>query len=107
MSKRSKRPRLQTTAASYITPRHNFTHSSNTSTRTHQIVTSATMEPTVTEETNISLMNSEFFMPTSFLSEDFPATVEHEPPAGVEVVSKLHCYANSVRIVLILFSIYI
>ena len=106
MSKRSKRPRLQTTAASDITPRHNFTHSSSTSTRTRQIVTSATMEPTVTEETNISLMNSEFFMPTSFASEDFPATVEHEPPAGVEVVSKPHRYANSVRIVLIVFSIY-
>ena len=51
-------------------------------------------------------MNSDFFMPSSFGSEDFPATVEHEPPAGVEVVSKPHRYANSVRIVLA-FSIYI
>ena len=97
MSKRAKRPRLQTTTASDITPRHNFTHSSNTSTRTRQIVTSATLEPPGPEESDISPMNSDFFMPASFVSEDFPAPVEHDPPAGMEVVRKPHRYANSVR----------
>ena len=62
------------------------------------------MEPT--EEGIISPMNSDFVMPTSYASEDFPVTVEHDPPAGVEVVSKPQRYANSVRILLVFQFIY-
>jgi hypothetical protein len=87
MTKKSKRPRLQTTVASDIVSRSQFTgtHSSNTATRTRQMVTTVDLEPTTTE------MDSEPFT--------FPETVELDLPAGVEVLTNLKAqrYVNSVR----------
>jgi hypothetical protein len=89
MSRNSKRPRLQTTVASDITPRRQFTHSSNTATRTRQIVTPVQLETTV----QLIDMVSEPY------DSDFPATVEQlelDLPAGIEVLTKRQRYVNSV-----------
>jgi len=91
MSKNSKRPRLQTTTASDIAPqatRHQFTHSSNTSTWTRQIVTTATWEPSEPTKMDSSLneIDLDSFIPPAF--DDFPVTGELEPPAGLEVLTK-------------------
>lgn len=89
--KNSKRPRLQTTRASDIAHTHQFTHSSNTSTRTRQIVTSAEIFPS--EATNSSSAGME--MQSNEL-DLVPVPVEVEHPAGIEVITKPRRYVNSV-----------
>ena len=95
MSKNSKRPRLQKTVASDIAPRQQFAHSSNSSTRTRQIITTAILEPSIPSH---STSNSESPFPPLF--DDFPVATdtELEPPAGVEVLKKAQRYPNSVSI---------
>ena len=78
MSKKSKRPRLQTTVASDIMSQ--FTHSSNTATRTRQIVTTVGLESTKTMTLFDSEMDSDPFI---------PVTVDQDLPAGVEVLTNL------------------
>lgn len=94
MSGKSKRPRLQTTVASDIAPQatsSQFTHSSNTSTRTRQVVTSAQLEPSkpITTPSPSIDINPSFF-------EDLPVTGELDPPAGIELRTKAQRYVNSV-----------
>lgn len=96
MSGRTKRPRLQTTTASDIASQatRHFTHSSNTSTRTRQVLTSAPLEPTLTP---LSLTEDSEMYPLSY--DDIPVTVtgEFDHPAGVEIKSKARRYVNSVK----------
>ena len=92
MSKNFKQPCLQTTVASDIAPRHQFTHSSNTSTHTRQIMTTIELEPTKTMAPLIEI-DSESFPPY-----EFPVTVELDLPAGIEVLTKAQCYVNLVWI---------
>jgi hypothetical protein len=87
-SKNSKRPRLQTTVASDITPKHQITHSSNTATRTRQIMTTNELDPT-----NITAPIIDFSL------YDFPATVELDVPAGVEIRTKAPRYINSASVI--------
>jgi hypothetical protein len=95
MPGKSKRPRLQTTAASDIASpaTHQFTHSSNSSTRTRQIVTSARLESSepITSPSPLIEMNSPSF-------DDIPVTEasELDLPAGIELRTKARRYVNSV-----------
>ena len=91
MSKNSKRPRMQKTVQSDIAPLaiHQFTHSSNSSTRTRQIVTTARMEPP-------DPMNSSSPLIEMDPPDEFPLSGEVNPPAGVEVLTKAQRYVNSV-----------
>jgi hypothetical protein len=98
MSKNSKRPRLQTTLASDIAPRHQFTHSSNTSTRTKQILTAATLDESEQINTTSPLIQMDS---DSAWSNDLPNAGEAELPAGIEVVTKASRYVNSVWILLV------
>ena len=92
MSKNSKRPRMQKTVASDIVPQassRNFIHSSNTSTRTHQVVTTVRLDPAEpTPSPQIEMTPPPF--------EDGPMSQELDPPAGVEVLKKPRRYLNSV-----------
>ena len=91
MSKKSKRPRLQTTVASdIIASTSQFTHSSNTATRTRQSVTTVGLESTKSTTLFDSKMDSDPFI---------PVTVDQDLPAGVEVLTNLKAqrYVNSVR----------
>ena len=101
MTGKSKRPRLQTTAASDLIaspPSRQFTHSSNSSTRTRQIVTTARVEsseiaePSYTTPSHLNEMNS----PTTL--DYIPDTdgMELDPPAGIELRTKARRYVNSV-----------
>jgi hypothetical protein len=94
MTGKSKRPRLQTTVASDIAPRatQQFTHSSNTSTRTRQIVVSAAIHTSEDIDTPSPLIAME--APSL---EDFHVSGEVDPPAGIEVLTKARRYVNSVR----------
>jgi hypothetical protein len=101
MSKNPKRPRLQKTVASDIAPKHQFTHSSHTSTRTRQIMTTGASlnqsEPTQTTSSSFN-MDSESFIPPLF--DDFPGMItELDPPAGVELRTKARRYGNSVSMI--------
>ena len=93
MSKNSKRWRLQTTVASDIAPTRQFTHSSNTATRTRQIVSTVELEPTKAT-TPLPVIEVD--------SKDSTAavTVELNHPAGVEILTKPQRYVNSVWIIL-------
>lgn len=98
MSKKSKRPRLQTTVASdIIASTSQFTHSSNTATRTRQIVTTVGLESTKSTTLFDSKMDSDPFI---------PVTVDQDLPAGVEVLTNLKAqrYVNSVRMPCIFWS---
>ena len=99
MTGKSKRPRLQTTAASDLASSASrlFTHSSNSATRTRQIVTSARVGSSEISERSVSPsplieMNS----PTMFdvIPETFAS--ELDPPAGIELRTKARRYVNSV-----------
>ena len=90
MSKNSKRRRLQTTAASDIAPTRLFTHSSNTATRTRQIVSAVKSDPT-NSMTPLPVMDSEVDS-----NNNLAGTVELDHPAGVEVLKKPQRYINSV-----------
>ena len=101
-TKNSKRPRLQTTVESDLTSSNQYIHSSHTSTRTRQLVTSAGLvlsEPTnqtiPTYPTIESLPGIEI---DSDLSDLNPVTNEQDLPAGIEVLPKRERYVNSVRI---------
>jgi hypothetical protein len=91
--KKNKRPRLQTTAASDVGPTQQFTHSSNTSTRTRQIVTRADF--LASETTNMTSPRMEM---DSDIFDQYPVTEEVDHPAGVEVLTKAKRYVNSVWI---------
>lgn len=96
--KNFKRPRLQSTRASDITQTHHFTHSSNTSTRTRQIMTSAEFVPS---EPTTSTTSSPPGMEMPSNVDDFfllPEEVDH--PAGIEVLTKARRYVNSVWTIL-------
>lgn len=101
-TKNSKRPRLQTTVESDLTSSNQYIHSSHTSTRTRQLVTSAGLvlsEPTnqtiPTYPTIESLPGIEIDLDLSDLN---PVTNEQDLPAGIEVLPKRERYVNSVRI---------
>lgn len=85
---------MQKTVASDIAPRatNHFTHSSNTSTRTRQIVTETRIEASESMNTPSPLVEMD---PHSF--DEFPISGELNPPAGVEVQTKARHYVNSVR----------
>ena len=86
MSGKSKCPGLQTTSTSDIAQQatsSQFIHSSNTSTRTRQIVTSAPLEPL--ESITTPLVFEE--LDTSSF-EYLQVTGEDDPPAGVELWTK-------------------
>lgn len=89
--KNSKRPRLQTTRASDITHTQQFTHSSNTSTRTRQIVTSTEIVPSEPIESSFQGMEMQ-----SEVYDHFPPAQESDHPAGIEVLPKARRYVNSV-----------
>ena len=88
--KSSKRPRLQTTAASDITPStgNQFIHSSNTSTCTRQIVTTS----------NLTVPSSSVMDIDTNFPDLFPVTnnSEQDHPAGIEIVKKPQRNVNSV-----------
>ena len=92
-SRNAKRPRLQTTRASDITHTHQFTHSSNTSTRTRQIVTSTEILPSESTESSL---------PSMEIQSDFPVLEEGDHPAGLEVLTKARRYVNSVGTIIFL-----
>ena len=96
MSKNSKRPRLQKTVASDVVPSQQFTHSSNTSTRTRQILTTAKLD--LSEPTKTSpLMEKDTDM---FDDMPDPETYELDHPAGLEVLTKARRYVNSVWVII-------
>jgi hypothetical protein len=99
MTGKSKRPRLQTTAASDLassaTPRHQFTHSSNTSTRTRQIVTSEPSQPPNTSTPSESPL-IEMTSPTLDDHISGSGATELDAPAGIELRTKARRYINSV-----------
>jgi hypothetical protein len=89
--KNSKRPRLQTTRASDIAQNtHQFTHSSNTLTRTRQIVTSAEFVPSepINSSPGMDMQSDELDL--------YPVPDEVEHPAGIEVLTRAPRYVNSV-----------
>jgi hypothetical protein len=95
MSKNSKRPRLQKTVASDIGPSQHFTHSSNTSTCTKQILTTAKMD--LSEPTKTSpLIEKDTDM---FDDMPDPETSVPDHPAGLEVLKKARRYVNSVWVI--------
>lgn len=100
MTGKSKRPRLQTTAASDLIASpasRQFTHSSNSSTRTRHIVTSARVESSeITEPLTSPSPLIEMNSPTTYDVIPDTGSSELDPPAGIELRTKARRYVNSV-----------